>query len=71
MALYLSAELGDSVRIGTTMVTLENKSGRRVRLRIDSEEDIEHLRAGEEPAEKPAEPEPRLERLTRPSLRAV
>lgn len=69
MALFLSVELGDSIRIGANLVTVEVKSGRRVRLRIDSDEDIEHLRPGETPSEPEPEPEPpRLERLTRPSL---
>lgn len=70
MALFLSVELGDSIRIGRNLVTIEVKSGRRVRLRIDSDDDIEHLRPGEEPASPDPDPPgpPGPERLTRPSL---
>lgn len=37
MPLHLEVELGDSVRIGSTTVKIERKSGSRVRLSIDSD----------------------------------
>ena len=50
MALFLEVEPGDEVRIGsTTVVRMERKSGQRARLRIQSEDDVHHVKPGEEP----------------------
>lgn len=73
MALFLEVEIGDAVRIGDgTVVRLEAKSGKRARLRIESRDDVNHIRGGDaagaglqrptreapapEPAEKAAAP---------------
>lgn len=46
MAVFLDVPVGDSVRIGNSTVTVEEKSGRRARLRIDTREDVSLERAG-------------------------
>lgn len=69
MALFLELEPGDAVRIGPgTTLQLVAKSGKRTRLRIESTEDVQQIRAGEaapesappamqrRPAAEPAEP---------------
>jgi hypothetical protein len=58
MALFLELEPGDQVRIGkTTVVRMERKSGQRARLRIQSTDDVDHVKAGgEAAAPTPAEP---------------
>lgn len=61
MALFLSVELGDHVRIGNSTIAFEQKTGRRIRLRIESAEDVTHEKAGDK-----AEPAPASPRLTRP-----
>lgn len=58
MALFLSVEPGDSVRIGDSVISFEKKSGRQVRVRIDSKLDIEHV-GGQ--GDKPATPVPARE----------
>lgn len=40
MALRIDVEVGQTVEIGKSKVTVEDKSGRRARLRIDSEEEV-------------------------------
>ena len=48
MALLLDVEIGDAVRIGDgTVVRLEAKSGKRARLRIESRDDVNHVRGGD------------------------
>jgi len=64
MALFLSVELGDTVKIGSSTIAFEKKSGRMVRLKINSAEDVEHVKSGEEPAKEPL-------RLTRAALRSA
>lgn len=79
MALFLSVELGDQIRIGESLITIEQKTGRRIRLRIDSREDVDHKQGGDAaPARAPssAESKPAVaqsptHRLTRPSLVAT
>ena len=55
MALFLDASPGDRIIIGGSVVTIEEKSGRRIRFRIDTHADVKHERSdkrapGEEPA---------------------
>lgn len=45
MAKFVDLRPGELVRIGATLVTLEQKSGQRARLRIDSAEQVTHLKA--------------------------
>lgn len=72
MAVFIELNTGDSLVIGSnTRVRLEHKSGSRARLRIDSSEDIERVKAGEQlpPAKeqaRPAEPAKPRPFLTRP-----
>lgn len=74
MALFLSVELGDQIRIGSSLITIEQKTGRRIRLRIDSREDVDHKQGGDvaspraAAAPKPATSSTTAHGLTRPSL---
>lgn len=46
MALFLDVLPGETVSIGNgTRITVEEKSGQRTRMRIDSDEDIRHGKA--------------------------
>lgn len=67
MALFLSVELGDQVRIGNSTIAFEQKTGRRIRLRIESTEDVAHEKAGDrtDPVAELATERP-SPRLTRP-----
>lgn len=48
MAVYLDLAAGDTLLIGsTTRIRLERKSGGRARLRIESSQDVDHVKAGE------------------------
>jgi hypothetical protein len=59
MAKFVELRPGEVVRIGATLVTLEQKSGQRARLRIDGTEPVTHLKA--------VAPDPGLEAvMTRP-----
>lgn len=44
MALYLDVGPDDALRLGTTLVYVERKSGTRVRLRIEGDAKVELLR---------------------------
>ena len=46
MALFLEVEPGDTVRIGDSVIRVENKTGRRTRIRIDGSSDVDHQKAG-------------------------
>ncbi|GEM_PF-7123746 len=46
MALKLDLAPGDAVRIGDSVIKLEEKSGKRARISIDSNEDIQAYKAG-------------------------
>lgn len=64
MAVYMDLAQGDTLVIGGSRVRIERKSGQRVRLMIDSQEDIERIKAGDDvpamkqPATAPAPPAP-------------
>lgn len=45
MAMFQDLRPGDSIRIGSTTITVQAKSGARSRLRIDSPEDVQVIRA--------------------------
>lgn len=48
MAVYLDFDQGDTLVIGDgTRVVFEHKSGRRTRVRIESEHDIRRIQAGD------------------------
>jgi hypothetical protein len=50
MAVYLDLEPGDSVRIGAdTVIRLVQKSGRRAKLRIETEYRVKHERVDDMP----------------------
>lgn len=53
MALSLSVEPGDRIRIGDSVITIEQKSGRKIRVRIESREDISH---DQQPKDGPPNP---------------
>lgn len=40
MALRVDVEVGQAIKIGNSTVTIEDKNGRRARLRIESDEDV-------------------------------
>lgn len=57
MAVFIELDPGDTLAIGPrTRVRLERKSGQRARLRIESDEDIERVKAGDEPPPMVAPP---------------
>jgi hypothetical protein len=62
MAVFQELAPGDTLLIGSnTRIRLEHKSGGRARLRIESDQDIERVKAGERlatPAKAPATPAP-------------
>ena len=59
MRVYQELSPGDTLVIGNgTRVTLEHKSGRRARLRIESTEDIEHVQAAAPGPARPGNPCP-------------
>lgn len=47
MAVYLELGVGDTLVIGNSRITVDRKSGQRTRLRIDSTEDVERIKAGD------------------------
>lgn len=49
MTLYRDVQPGDTLRIGDTVIAIEQKSGQRTRMRIDSPLEVEHLKAGARP----------------------
>lgn len=54
MALMVDVEVGQSIHIGKSKVTIESKNGRRARLRIDSTDDVTVAQPpDEEPDSKP------------------
>lgn len=71
MAVFQELAPGDTLLIGSgTRIRMEHKSGGRARLRIESDQDIERVKAGERlPATAPAKPaktEPSAPFLQRP-----
>lgn len=49
MAVYLDLAAGDTLLIGSnTRIRLERKSGGRARLRIESSQDVDHVKAGDD-----------------------
>lgn len=79
MPLYLDVQPGESVRIGESTIAVEQKSGKRTRLRIDSPDRVEHVKADAKPAmtqpdipPQPPRPAPAAAgarpRLTMPSM---
>lgn len=57
MSLYLEALPGESIVIGNgTRVVIEEKSGRKVRLRIDSTESVRLSKQDEEPQQSDGPP---------------
>lgn len=48
MAVYMELAQGDTLVIGNSRIRLERKSGQRARLMIDSAEDIERVKAGDD-----------------------
>lgn len=56
MAVYQELAPGDTLLIGSgTRIRLERKSGGRARLRIESDQDVDRVKAGE-PLPTPAKP---------------
>ena len=53
MALYLELEPGDSLKIGGSTVKMESKTGKRARFRIDSRDDVRHVKAGDTTPDAP------------------
>lgn len=54
MAVYIELAQGDTLVIGNSRIRLERKSGQRARLAIDSAEDVERVKAGDDvPSMKP------------------
>lgn len=47
MAAFFEVAVGDSLVIGKSIIKVERKGGQKVRLAVDSSEDIEHIKAGE------------------------
>ncbi len=47
MSVFLELAHGDTLMIGSTRIVMERKSGQRARLKIDSTEDIERIKAGQ------------------------
>ena len=47
MAVYQELAQGDTLIVGSSRIRLERKSGQRARLMIDSDQDIEVVKAGE------------------------
>lgn len=80
MTLYRDVQPGDTLRIGDTVIAIEQKSGQRTRMRIDSPLDVEHVKAGSRPTmtrpdvapavptAAPTEPAPPREDARRPRL---
>ena len=52
MALFLDVGFDDILRVGGTTITIERKSGRKVRVRLDGPDDVKMTRKPD-----PAEPE--------------
>ena len=44
MALFLDVSVDDILRVGATTITVERKSGRKVRLRLDGPDDVNMTR---------------------------
>lgn len=63
MGLHLEVLPGESIVIGAgTRITVEEKSGKKVRLRIDSTDSVRLNKAGEERTRIPADDGPVLRR---------
>lgn len=63
MALFLDVVPGESILIGNnTRITVEDKTGRRTRLRIDAADGVRLTKAGEEASRIPADEPPVLRR---------
>lgn len=52
MALFLDVGTDDELRVGSTSIQLVYKSGRRARLRIEGDAEVELVRADRRPAPK-------------------
>lgn len=63
MAMFQDLRPGDSIRVGATTITVQAKSGARSRLRIDSPEDVQVIRAEDAGADV-ATPAPRAPEVT-------
>ena len=48
MAVYMELSQGDTLVIGNSRIRLERKSGQRARLMIDSTDDIDRIKAGDD-----------------------
>lgn len=57
MALFLNVLPGESLTIGATRITLEDKTGRRAKLRIDSPEDVHHHKSEDDAPAMPCRTE--------------
>ena len=53
MALFLDVGADDELRVGGTSIQLVYKSGRRARLRIDGDAEVELVRADRRPPKEP------------------
>ena len=74
MALFINVAPGEAVRIGDATITVEAKTGKSARLRVDApkDTDIHHLKAGESmPAPRVASAPAGIPVLQRPRLTAV
>lgn len=75
MALSIEVLPGERVRIGNTTITIEDKTGRRSRLRIESSEHVSLEKAGAVPTRPPPSESPPTTsvapKLTRPNLKAA
>lgn len=58
MAVYQELTQGDTLIVGSSRIRLERKSGQRARLMIDSDEDIEVVKAGDSMPDAPADASP-------------
>jgi hypothetical protein len=63
MAMFQDLRPGDSIRVGTTTITVQAKTGARARLRIDSPEDVQVVRA-EDASSDVADTTPRAPGMT-------
>jgi hypothetical protein len=54
MAVFMELAPGDTLVIGQSRIVYERKSGQRARLKVDSHEDVERIKAGEPVPERHA-----------------